>query len=128
MKCELIKIQNLKGHEISKGVRMAAKHWRESNLSMMEKLENLERDCLNASYHYFGNHDKCDQYFCTKVTTTDCNAKINLLKSGGMFYEIMNACNTYFASNVRSLIEDCTSNSAEELNNVIAKYLGNVVK
>lgn len=46
---------------------------------------------------------------------------------GGIFHEILNYCNIYFASNVRSLIEDQTTNAAEEFNNVVAKYLGKKV-
>lgn len=107
---------------------MAAKHWRESKENEIEKLRNLERDCLNAPYHYFGNHDNCDKYFCKKTTTVESKETIDLLKSSGLFYEILNYCNVYFASNVKSLIEDRTNNSAEELNNVIAKYLGNTVE
>lgn len=90
----------------------------------IQKLENLERDCLNAPLHYFGNHDHCDKYFCKKTTTDESNAKIDTLKSVGLFHAILNYCNIYFASNVRSLIENCTNNAAEEFNSVVAKYLG----
>lgn len=107
---------------------MAANHWRNSNESMIKKLENLEKDCLNAPYHYLGNHDSCNRYFCKKTTTAESSRVINLLKSAGLFHEILNYCNIYFASNVRSLIEDQTTNSAEELNNIIAKYLGKTIK
>lgn len=103
---------------------MAAKHWRESNLDEIEKLENLERDCLNAPSHYFGNHDHCDKYFCNKKTTNDSIVTIAVLKSAGLFNAILNYCNIYFASNVKSLLEDCNTNAAEEFNNVVAKYLG----
>lgn len=48
------------------------------------------------------------------------------MKSEGLFHEILNCVNIYFASNVRSLIEDCNNNWAEEFNNIIAKYLGNI--
>lgn len=96
-------------------------------MDTLQKLENLEKDCLNAPYHYFGNHENCDKYFCQKTTTETSNANIALLKSCGLFHEILNFCNIYFANNVRSLIEDQTNNPAEELNNVIAKYLGTPV-
>lgn len=107
---------------------MAAKHWRESNKNITEKLRYLEKDCLNAPYHYFGNHENCNKYFCKRTTTKESIGIIDSLKSCGLFYEILKYCNIYFASNVKSLIEDRTNNSAEELNNVIAKYLGNMVK
>lgn len=118
----------MKGDDLCKGIRIAAKHWRESTLDRFEKLENLEKDCLNAPYHYFGNHDNCAEYFCKKTTTNEGNASIASLKSSGLLHEVMNYCNSYFASNVTSLLEDQTNNAAEELNNVIAKHLGNAFK
>lgn len=77
-------------------------------MDALEKLENLEKDCLNAPYHYFGQHDNCDEYFCKKTTTKESQSTIDLLKSGGILHQILNLCNIYFASNVRSLIENCT--------------------
>lgn len=107
---------------------MAAKHWRESGVTLLEQLENLEKDCLNAPYHCFGVHENCNDYFCNKKTTPENNATVDQLKSGGVFHEILNICNVYFASNVVSLLQDWTTNAAEELNNVIAKYLGNITR
>lgn len=103
---------------------MAAKYWKKSSLDEIKKLENLEKDCLNAPLHYFGNHENCNTYFCNKETTVDANNTIEMLKSVGLFHEILNFCNVYFASNTKSLIANCTTNAAEEFNNVIAKYLG----
>lgn len=111
-------------HDICKGARAAATHWRNANVGEIEMLENLERDCLNAPYHYFGNHENCDEYFCDKETTEQSIETINILKSCGLFHEILNYCNIYFASNVKSLIEDRNTNAAEEFNNIVAKYLG----
>lgn len=78
------------GNEIGIGIRMAAKHWRESNVSTLEKLLNLEKDCLNAPYHYFGNHENCHDYFCKKSTTAASATTIDQLKSGGVFHQILN--------------------------------------
>lgn len=103
---------------------MAAKHWRTADVTLIEQLEGLERDCLNAPYHCLGYHDNCGKYFCKKTTNAESYVTIDLLKSCGIFYDILNACNVYFASNVRSLIADTSNNAAEELNNIIAKYLG----
>lgn len=93
----------------------------------IQKLENLERDCLNAPYHYFGYHKNCAKYFCQKETNKEGIKTIKTLKSSGLFHEILNFCNSYFANNVTSILEDKTTNAAEELNNVIAKYLGNSI-
>ena len=76
-------------------MRIASKHWREANLSEVEKLENLERDCLNAPYHYFGCHDNCLQYFCNKSTTPKSGEVIGLLKAEGLFDDVLNLCNIF---------------------------------
>lgn len=105
---------------------MAATHWRDSNFEMIEKLKNLEKDCLNAPLHYFGIHDGCDKYFCNKTTKSESIDIVNLLKSDGLFHEIMNLCQDYFCSNVKSLLADHTNNWVEEFNNLVAKYLGKI--
>lgn len=90
----------------------------------MERLENLERDCLNAPYHYFGDHTRCPEYFCKKETASDSLEIIELLKADGLFYAILNYCNIYFASNAKSLLGGLNNNDSEALNNVIAKNTG----
>lgn len=53
---------------MSCGIRTASKHWRNSELSNPDKIKNLEEDVMNAPAHYFGVHDSCKTYFCTKTT------------------------------------------------------------
>lgn len=113
-----------KGQGICKGIKVAAKHWRESNLGMVKKISNLEDDIMNAPLHYFGVHDKCKSYFCQKVTDQGAVDNVNLLKKDGLYYEVLNLCQTYFAGNAKSLLENNTNNAAEEFNNIVAKYLG----
>lgn len=123
--CDLRKfVKPKKGNDISNGVKSAAKHWRESNLSTMEKISNLEDDIMNAPCHYFGVHDKCKSYFCNKTTVEAAVDNLNLLKQDGIYYEVLNICQHYFASNAKSLLENYTNNPAEEFNNVVAKYIG----
>lgn len=103
---------------------MAAKHWRESNLDQSEKCSKLERDCMNAPLHYFGQHDNCDSYFCEKVTKPESLEVIQLLKTHRIFEAILSLCQDQLASNVKSLLADYNTNSAEQFNGVVAKFLG----
>ncbi|KAG4067520.1 hypothetical protein HA402_005292 [Bradysia odoriphaga] len=114
----------IQGDDICVGIRKAAEYWRESTVDYIKKLEGLERDCINAPHHYFGIHDNCGRYFCQKTTTNTSKATYDTLKSSGIFHEILNYCKVYFASNIRSLLVDRTTNPAEEFNNLVAKYLG----
>lgn len=117
-------IKPSKGHDICKGIKVAAKHWRESDLDSIEKINNLEEDIMNAPSHYFGVHDNCKSYFCDKTTAQCATDNLNLLKEDGLYYEILNLCQHYFAGNAKSLLENYTNNPAEEFNNVVAKFLG----
>lgn len=113
-----------KGNDISKGIKTASKYWRESDLDVVDKIKNLEEDIMNASAHYFGVHDNCRQYFCGKVTQKDAYERLKQLKDDGIYYEVQNLCQHYFAANAKSLLENYTNNPAEEFNNIVAKYIG----
>lgn len=117
-------IKPKKGNDMSKGIKAASKHWRESTVSEGEKIKNLEEDIMNAPSHYFGVHDKCKPYFCKRNNDEGAAERLKLLKDDGIFYEVLNLCQHYFAGNVKSLLENFTNNPAEEFNNVVAKYVG----
>lgn len=113
-----------RGNDIVKGIKMAAKHWNESDAELIDKISNLEEDVMNAPAHYFGVHSGCKSYFCTKETEQGDIDHLNLMKQDGIYYEIMNLIQTYFGGNAKSLLEGYTNNLAESFNNIVAKYLG----
>lgn len=123
--CDLRKhIKPKKGNDISKGVKAASKYWRETNLTMYEQIKNLENDIMNAPRHYFGVHDKCNTYFCNHNTTQAAIENLQLLKDDGIYYEVLNLCQHYFAGNAKSLLLNYTTNAAEEFMSVVAKFIG----
>lgn len=123
--CSLRKHVNpSKGNDICKGIRCAAKHWREANIPFSEKINNLESDVMNAPSHYFGVHTNCKSYFCNNTTEIAALDNLKLLKEDGLYYEVMNLCQVYFAGNAKSLLANYTNNAAEEFNNIVAKYIG----
>lgn len=107
-----------------KGIRLAAKHWKESNLDPVEKYTNLEKDIMNALPHYLGHHNNCANYFCKKTTNPEAQKTITILKESGMWYEVMDLCQSYFANNAKSLIAGFCTNKTEGFNSLIAKSLG----
>jgi hypothetical protein len=113
------------GENISKGVRMAAKHWKARNLSAEEMSNNLQKDCMNAPLHCFGVHDNCAEYFCTKSTTPQAREFVIALKNHKLYLPVLNLCQHYFANNVKSLLAGYESNAVELYNGLIAKYTGN---
>lgn len=46
------------------------------------------------------------------------------MKEDGLYYEVLNLCQSYFAFHAKSLILNYTNNPAEEFNNIVAKFLG----
>jgi len=106
---------------------MAAKHWKETNLSEEDKCHNLEKDCLNAPLHCFGVHDNCAEYFCSKSTTDQARVFVDDLKTHGLYLSVLNLCQHYFANNSKSLLAGYDSNIAESYNNLIAKYTGKII-
>lgn len=113
-----------KANDMCKGVKTAAKHYRNQNMSLRKKMACLEEDVMNCPLHYYGVHTKCKPYFCSKKTTNAALKNLQLLKEDGLWYEILNLVQVYFASNSKSLLENYTNNPAEEFNNIVAKYLG----
>lgn len=124
--CTLRKhVKPSKGNDITKGVKTAATHWRAAaDLSLTQKIKNLEEDIMNAPNHYFGVHTHCKSYFCNKTTDPKAVDNLKSLKADGLYYEVLNLCQVYFAGNSKSLLENYTNNAAEEFNSVVAKYLG----
>lgn len=112
------------GRNLCKGIRLAAQHWRESNVELTEKYHNLENDVMNAFQHYLGVHDDCAGYFCQKTTNPDEAVTISILKETGMYYEVMDLCQYYFGNNVKSLLAGLCTNKTEGFNSLIAKTIG----
>lgn len=115
---------NISGENISKGVRMAAKHWKGTSLSDEDKCCNLEKDCLNAPLHIFGVHDNCAEYFCNKLTTDESREFVAVLKTHGLYLSVLNLCQNYFTNKAKSFLAGYDSNIAESYNSLIAKYTG----
>lgn len=103
---------------------MAARYWRESNIEPTENYHNLEKDVMNAFPHYLGVHDDCSKYFCQKSTNPDVLNTIKVLKETGVYYEVMDMCQSYFGNNVRSLLAGLCTNRTEGFNSLIAKTIG----
>lgn len=85
---------------------------------------SLEKDIMNVFLHYLGVHANCANYFCKKSTNPDACNTIKVLKETGLYYEVLDMCQSYFANNVRSLVAGLSTNSTEGFNSLIAKYIG----
>lgn len=69
---------------ITRGVRAAIVHCAESGGS---DVEGLRHDIRNVPAHVYGNHEKCRNYFCTKLTNPD-ECYIDLLYKYGILSKI----------------------------------------
>lgn len=116
-------LTNAKCNDICKGVEMASKHWRTTDVGLTEQIHKLENDIINAPAHYFGAHAKCATYLCKKQNDPVEREDLKLLKDCGLYDEILNACQHFFANNAKSLLADFTTNDNESFNNLICKRL-----
>lgn len=79
---------------------------------------------MNAFLHYLDVHDRCARYFCQKETTAEARNTVEILKETGVYYEVLDLCQSYFGNNVKSLIAGYCTNKVEGFNSLIAKSLG----
>lgn len=99
------------------------KHWIASSLSDAEKIENIRKDILNVPHHTFGDHSKCNDYFCDKEKHENDVNTIPEKKKSGMYNNIMNAL-ARLLENAKSLLYNLNTNFPEQFNSIIAKHLG----
>lgn len=65
-------------------------------------------------------HDKCRNYYCQRKDERNYLVEIR----NTVFYDKIKQHNKYIANNSRSLIFDVDSNSVEQFNSVVAKFVG----
>lgn len=93
----------------------------ESEKSMMQKVTELRKDILNIPFHVYGEHNKCDSYFCDKKK----NEKnyVPLLRESGLLFKILDYINNVI-DHSKSLLFEANNNVVEEFNNIVAKFVG----
>jgi len=84
-------------------------------------VSGLRKDILNISYHIFGKHSNCAQYFCTGRKLYELNLIDEVLQCG-LMKEISTALRR-FADNAKSLLLDVDNNIYEQFNSVINKHI-----
>jgi hypothetical protein len=60
----LRKLLSLNFGRIRRDLRSAIQFRKNQSGEMVAKIENLKKDLLNIPFHIFGDHNKCDSYFC----------------------------------------------------------------
>lgn len=89
---------------------------------MCGKIVGLKNDISNSVYHRFGQHDKCDNYFCSGSKDGETNFIPDAEKCG-MMREINNVVSR-LVNNACSLYEDVDNNLCEQFNSLINKHIG----
>lgn len=70
---------------IARGVRAAITHC--ANVTNGSDVEGLRHDIRNVPAHVFGDHQKCRDYFCSKITNPD-DCHVELLQKYGVLSKI----------------------------------------
>lgn len=123
-----IKQRNVLNNNIKRlrtGVIAAIKHINEENtdLSHGEKITLLKKDISNGPSHVFGDHTKCNKYFCSGPKGENEINWVPLMKESGFFQDILFIVERV-VRNAESLILNMDNNVAESYNSVLAKFVG----
>lgn len=103
-------------------VTEAIKYRSKEKVDTKEKVVNLKNYIENGPNHVLGEHSNCAPYFCTGSKENEINL-VPQVKASGLYQQLMVAVR-YLANNPRSLIYDVDSNSVEQFNSIVAKFVG----
>lgn len=81
----------------------------------------LRKDIINSPYHIFGQHSKCDPYFCKGEKKLEQNLVFDVTKCG-LMSEISSVLRRV-ANNSKSLVLDVDNNYCEQYNSIINKHI-----
>ena len=86
------------------------------------RIELLNRDIINAPFHYFGQHTACADYFCNgpKENEVDTVQKC-LLPENRKFWDAVVGLANHYAGFANSLIYCLDNNLAEQFNSVVCQ-------
>ncbi|GBM84422.1 hypothetical protein AVEN_102063-1, partial [Araneus ventricosus] len=104
------------------GITKAILYRKMSKDALPLKITNLRSDILNCPFHYFGDHTRCDEYFC-KTKQDNSKNEVPVMKSSGLLYKMLEIFQV-LSDCAKSLLCDVSTNRVENLNSLIAKFLG----
>lgn len=83
----------------------------------------MKKDIKNAANHVFEDYSNCDAYFCNPEEYKNETNLVAQFQNCGLWTDIQHYAMN-LASNAESLILNVTNNTVEQVNNVIAKFIG----
>lgn len=117
------------GHKVKsmrEGVTKAIFYRKSSTDELPQKISKLRGDTLNCPSHYFGNHTRCDLYYCKYkqgIKQGNSNNEVPALKTRGIFYKLLEIFQI-LSDYAKSLLYNVSTNKVENFNSLIAKFLG----
>ncbi|KAF4530437.1 hypothetical protein B566_EDAN018090, partial [Ephemera danica] len=103
-------------------VTKASEHHRDQDCDDETKVNNLRRDIVNSIYHIFGDHSKCQSYYCSGSKPNETNI-IKDFQTSGMMKKLQGII-WDLAKHSRSLIHNVDSNLVEQAFSLVAKLVG----
>ncbi|CAG9765886.1 unnamed protein product [Ceutorhynchus assimilis] len=109
--------------ELRTGIESALKYYIGNNdISYQQKLEYFRKDLENSTYHIFGKHDNCVEYFC-KIKNSQLPNLVTAMSECGLLEDIK-GCVNRLKFHSESLMKNLNNNSAEYFNALVAKLAG----
>lgn len=86
-----------------------------------QKVRDLRADILNSPYHIFGEHARCQPYYCKGSKLEEKNL-VPEMKQTGLF-QILERLADDLTNHTRSLLKHLNSNLVEQFFSVVAKFI-----
>ncbi|XP_069355893.1 uncharacterized protein [Maniola hyperantus] len=106
---------------IRKVICLAIKKHKNDKAELGVRINSLYADISNAYNHAFGHHAECEGHYCSsEKKSDDLVPKVN----NSTFWFKIQYIVGIVATHSRSLINDFDSNTVEQFNSIIAKFVG----
>lgn len=103
-------------------IKKAAQYRSEEAGPFTDKLIFFRKDVLNSLDHIFGEHEKCDSYFCSGAKEGEENLLIEVTECG-MKHDILKILQR-ITNNGSSFLLNKNNNPAERFNGLLCKFVG----
>lgn len=102
-------------------IKKAAMYHTNTNKTYSEKLLGFKKDIINCPNHIFGNHTKCETYFCNRYgNEEDLSHEVEVCGLG----QDIRKCMQRIINNSSSIMADKNNNAAEQFNSLLNKFMG----
>lgn len=103
-------------------IKKSAEYRNMTNENLGTKILLLKKDIFNSIDHIFGDHNRCEQYFCKGAKDNEENL-VPIITECGLKVDVIN-CLKRILNYSSSLLMNKNNNAAEQFNSLVNKFVG----